>query len=495
MSISAFGMHIEVHRETVIASGPVADDFLKFQEAIQRPGIKKVVFVNSPGGDLWTGLQVGRLIRERGLDTVVSGYCVSACSIMFMGGINRSFSDVFSSSMTYVGIHGASNKFTNAVLNFVQPEIFAFYKLTMGDKFNPTVMNQALYDMDDAGAMLTVFESTREPQRTPYHCKASQMARRNCTEFKDLDALSLGVVTTHSLTRVQLPVAYAVAPKVLGQDLAVVLDDPAAYFEHLSNQQCLTDFCRNRVADYLNNQVYLEHKALAIAVDSKGVGIAGHRDTAVKAFLSAIYMCNHNHETPVQLCETHNTDGYDVRGYYVDGAASHAQALARLTVPSANDYANESYGGMFVSARQLRTQQVHDITPQTLDGIKTFTTQELARALKSDQPPVLIDVWAGANEAIPGALTLLYGGIAFDDAREEAAYEKRFAGLLRLLSPDLAKPVVFYCMGRNCWLSVNAAMRAKKLGYAQVGWYRGGMESWKAANLPVARVVIRAVAN
>jgi hypothetical protein len=34
-------------------------------------------------------------------------------------------------------------------------------------------------------------------------------------------------------------------------------------------------------------------------------------------------------------------------------------------------------------------------------------------------------------------------------------------------------------------MTVNAALRAKKLVYAQVGWYRGGMESWKAANLLV----------
>ena len=40
-----------------------------------------------------------------------------------------------------------------------------------------------------------------------------------------------------------------------------------------------------------------------------------------------------------------------------------------------------------------------------------------------------------------------------------------------------------------------AALRARKLGYGQVGWYRGGMESWKAANLPMAMVVVRAVAR
>ena len=126
-------------------------------------------------------------------------------------------------------------------------------------------------------------------------------------------------------------------------------------------------------------------------------------------------------------------------------------------------------------------------------GIKVYATQELALALKSAQPPLVVDVWAAVNEAIPSAVTLLAGGLAFDDAPGDAVYEGRFSGLLKALSPDPAKPIVFYCQSRDCWLSVNASLRAKKLGYSQVGWYRGGMESWKAASLPVGQVIVRAV--
>ena len=46
---------------------------------------------------------------------------------------------------------------------------------------------------------------------------------------------------------------------------------------------------------------------------------------------------------------------------------------------------------------------------------------------------------------------------------------------------DKAKPVVFYCLSQMCWLSYNAAMRAVEAGYTNVLWYRGGIESWKAA--------------
>ena len=64
--------------------------------------------------------------------------------------------------------------------------------------------------------------------------------------------------------------------------------------------------------------------------------------------------------------------------------------------------------------------------------------------------------------------------------------------LLKLLAPSVDKPIVFYSRGRN-WHGANAALRAVKLGYRNVGWYRGGLESWKAANLPLAKAVINAV--
>jgi rhodanese-related sulfurtransferase len=35
-------------------------------------------------------------------------------------------------------------------------------------------------------------------------------------------------------------------------------------------------------------------------------------------------------------------------------------------------------------------------------------------------------------------------------------------------------------------------MRLAAMGYTQVYWYRGGMESWKAARLPVVETPITA---
>lgn len=43
-----------------------------------------------------------------------------------------------------------------------------------------------------------------------------------------------------------------------------------------------------------------------------------------------------------------------------------------------------------------------------------------------------------------------------------------------------------YCLSPERWMSYNVSLRAINLGYTNVLWYRGGIESWKKAGLPVS---------
>jgi PQQ-dependent catabolism-associated CXXCW motif protein len=103
---------------------------------------------------------------------------------------------------------------------------------------------------------------------------------------------------------------------------------------------------------------------------------------------------------------------------------------------------------------------------------------------------VVIDV-ANFGPVIPGALSFINSGLAFEDDKLEQPYAERFGQMLRAAAPDLNQPVVFYCSNSECWLSVNAAMRARMMGYTQVIWYRGGFAAWTQAGLPtVGRVPV-----
>ncbi len=487
----AQAMTLEAQGNLLFATGPVDDDLPKFEAAFATGKINTVVFVNSPGGDLWNGLRVGRLIASKGYQTVAAGSCVSACSIMFMGGIERRFSDAFKPHQTHIGIHGAANKNTREVSGNVQSGIYAFYKLNMGEKFNHSVINPALNEMEDAGAMLWVLENTRNPKAVPYRCKSGQSLRKDCTDITGYDALSLGIITHTDLVKLDLPAAFKPANTIMGQALNQVVPDMAAYLTDLANRQCISEACKPDIAKFIERP---EHRATASAIAGKGVGWTWGADSPTVALLRAVYFCNHPKDKPVRLCEVEMVDTYDLRPLQRSNEAEHKTMLAKLTLPTEKFYANEEFGGGFTSAKGLRTEKFTDITPQKLDGMATLGTQGLVQALLSAQPPVVIDV-SGSVAAIPSSLPLPYGGYALADANLDAAFEKRFEGLLKLLVPQTSTPVVFTCLGRNSWLSVNAALRAKKLGYTQVAWYRGGAESWKAASLPTALPIIRAIAQ
>jgi hypothetical protein len=81
-------MEVAVVGNTLILSGPVVgDELVKVKDAFAKtPTIDLVVLRNSWGGDAWTGYRIGELFRDKGVTTAVSGYCVSSCSRMFLGG-------------------------------------------------------------------------------------------------------------------------------------------------------------------------------------------------------------------------------------------------------------------------------------------------------------------------------------------------------------------------------------------------------------------------
>ena len=134
---------------------------------------------------------------------------------------------------------------------------------------------------------------------------------------------------------------------------------------------------------------------------------------------------------------------------------------------------------------QLRpSDQLHAPTPTSVPGGRVVDTRTLAGWMRGDRgaKPLLFHV-LGSPGHIAGALQAAPAGQggSFDDRvqAEFGAFLKQSTG------GDMAKPLVFYCQGTHCWMSYNAALRAIRMGYRQVYWYRGGIEAWQQARVPV----------
>ena len=153
----------------------------------------------------------------------------------------------------------------------------------------------------------------------------------------------------------------------------------------------------------------------------------------------------------------------------------------------AQPYAEEDRDWGIAATSALRRPPYTAPTPTRIAGGNVLTTTALNRMLQSGTRPTLIDVASGEGHVsiagarwIPGA----GHGTHFLDPLQSLMKER----LARLSGGDLSMPIVFFCVNSQCWLSYNAALRAIALGYSQVFWYRGGIEAWRRAGLPLARV-------
>jgi len=141
-----------------------------------------------------------------------------------------------------------------------------------------------------------------------------------------------------------------------------------------------------------------------------------------------------------------------------------------------------------------RLEDYRSPTPATLEAQPGLTTTQ-AEMLWKTKDAVFIDVMPQApkpatlapgtvwrdkpREDIPGSIWLPdtgYGALA----SETEAYLRN--GLGQATGGDLNRKIVVYCL-KNCWMSWNAAKRAKTYGYTHVFWYPEGSDGWAKAGL------------
>jgi PQQ-dependent catabolism-associated CXXCW motif protein len=158
-------------------------------------------------------------------------------------------------------------------------------------------------------------------------------------------------------------------------------------------------------------------------------------------------------------------------------------AQAKLSLP----YGGEDKDWSIPPQTSLRPSDYHAPTPASIPGGRVVTTAWLAGVWQGAGKPVVINLLTGRSvRAIPGSVWFSGGGqgTSFDDG-----WQNRMAQhLAALTGGNKAAPIVFYCLSSECWLSYNATLRALRLGYVNAMWYRGGINAWSAAGLPVVTI-------
>lgn len=121
-------------------------------------------------------------------------------------------------------------------------------------------------------------------------------------------------------------------------------------------------------------------------------------------------------------------------------------------------------------------------TPRVLDGVKIVGAEEVQALM--GKGAVLYDTRSEEeyrDKHIKGAKWLPYKEksakeVGFDVSKD--AFDVARAG-------GKDAPVIFACNGAECWKSYKSCVAARKAGYAQVYWFRGGFPEWVARGYPV----------
>lgn len=500
--LTAGAMTLERVGDTLYATGEVGgDDFQSFKAQLAQPGLRRLVLVDSPGGELWTALTVGEAVRAAGLDTVAVGQCLSACSVLFVAGKTRSFGTGRAPGSTLLGIHGGYNADSGRLGFGVGPALYAAFRRQIGSTMNDGLINEAIYGLKDPRGFLVLREIERNPAEASRAtlCPNAQLPA-TCKPQDGKDAFTLGLVTTRETVPVDLPASMRLQLRYFGQVVKDTPFDLGAWAEQIRPAVCPKGSCPALEKFLKTYAMAPEHKAIAWDEGISG-GPVSRMHAAFKAgdpqqaLADALRGCNQFDGKP-RLCRVLTQDGQDLRPLFERQTQQTREALAQLPPPSPGALADEKtdFCSGEASKRKAMEEEAYDTAaPCTLRGVARIDTAALAQMLREVKLPILVDV-SPDHGMVPGAFALLGAGVAFDDAKQEAAVHQRFEGLVRAASPDPKQPLVFYGGARAGWLSANAALRAVQAGYTQVYWYRGGLPAWTAAGLPtVGKVALGVV--
>ena len=201
--------------DTLVMSGAVdGEDLVRLRNHLVAHPVKLVLLHESPGGDLWSGYQVGQRIRREGLPTAVSGKCESACGLIFLAGVERSFTDGMPLAQTMVGLHGAHATGTGQPLSHLSPRIAHMIR-TMTDRKYPHDLLQRTVYARHAEDIVYAFHPSRyaDSGQGVVECLKQPVAFK-CTMLPGLDAVDIGVITNPAVM-------------ALPQELKALLQDPS----------------------------------------------------------------------------------------------------------------------------------------------------------------------------------------------------------------------------------------------------------------------------
>jgi hypothetical protein len=193
--------------QAILTGRLVPTDTDAFAQLLQKnPTITTVVLWNSPGGSAAANKGLTDLIGDHKLKTAVAGFCVSACAMVFLAGIERQFSDGTPIDSTSLGFHGsyvdgvlAGEQRLTYLANLVETE-------TAG-KADPKLVDHWLHLPSEHTTVRFRYPGADGAPKTAtvFDCKGpgpNHGDYGNCAPIDGPNAISMGIITSTTILHV-----------------------------------------------------------------------------------------------------------------------------------------------------------------------------------------------------------------------------------------------------------------------------------------------------
>lgn len=204
---TAGAMTMDVRGDQLIASGRIVpDDAAEFRMLVAaNPKLTTVVLWNSPGGAAVANDAMTEIIESRGLNTVVTGYCVSACAMVFLAGKDRSYGDLEPIGSTSLGFHASYVVGGHLAADQRLAALKARVLDRTGGKIDPALVDRWLHLSDERNTIRFRYPGDAAGPTT-YFCPLGRFPNagdyKNCEAIPNTSALSAGIVTSTEIVHV-----------------------------------------------------------------------------------------------------------------------------------------------------------------------------------------------------------------------------------------------------------------------------------------------------
>jgi hypothetical protein len=194
---SAEAMVMKRLGDSMVMTGKVVrEDLERFKVMLAEGPLTRIILVDNLGGDLFAAYRIAGLIQSNKINTVVGGNCVSACAVIFMGGVERQMLEGKSLSWTRLGFHGPHKEGTGTMADEgVSENLGKWLKRASGGKFDDELLERAMKN-SLAGNLVYFYYPTPEEKVSVFFCLEGVIYRKKCEPFEGHDAISSGILTT-----------------------------------------------------------------------------------------------------------------------------------------------------------------------------------------------------------------------------------------------------------------------------------------------------------